>query len=127
MNSLNKTARMAGLFYLLYIITTILTDVLGRSKLIVYGEAAMTARNIMAAEWPFRLMFVGELVSAVLFFLAASGLYMLLKPVHPGIALSFVLLNAAGTSVYAVNVLNQLAALLQRPQAREDACRRTAC
>ena len=37
---------------------------------------------------------------------------MLLKPVNAGIALSFVLLNAAGTGVYALNLLNQLAALL---------------
>ncbi len=112
MNSINKTARVAGLFYLLYIITTILTDVLGRSKLIIYGDAAATAANIMAAEWPFRLTFVGDLVSALLFFLAAWGLYVLLRPVNPRIALSFVLLNAAGTAVYAINLLNQLAALL---------------
>ncbi len=112
MNSINKTARVAGLFYLLYIITTILTDVLGRSKLIIYGDAAATAANIMAAEWPFRLTFVGDLGSAVLFFLAAWGLYVLLRPINPGIALSFVLLNAAGTAVYTINLLNQLAALL---------------
>ncbi len=112
MNSINKTARIAGLFYLLYMITTIGAQVFGRSRLIVFGDAASTARNIMAAEWPFRLSFVGDLVSAVLFFLAAWALYVLLKPVNPGIALSFVLLNAAGTAVYATNLLNQWAALL---------------
>lgn len=112
MNTINRTARMAGLFYLLYMITTIAADVLGRSKFIVLGDAAATAQNIMAAEWPFRLSFVGDLVSAVLFFLAAWALYVLLRPVNPGTALSFVLLNAAGTAVYAVNLLNQLAAVL---------------
>lgn len=112
MNPVNRTARMAGLLYLLYIITTIGADVFGRSKLIVFGDAAATAKNIMAAEWLFRLSFVGDLVSAVLFYLAAWALYMLLKPVNPGTALSFLLLNAAGTAVYAINLLNQLAALL---------------
>ncbi len=112
MNSINRTARMAGLFYLLYMITTIFADVLGRSKFIVYGDAARTATNIMAAQLPFRLGFVGDLVSTALFFLAACALYVLLKPVNPGIALSFVLLNLGGVAVYAINLLNQLAALL---------------
>ncbi len=30
MNSLNKTAKMAGVWYLLYIVTTIIADVFGR-------------------------------------------------------------------------------------------------
>jgi uncharacterized protein DUF4386 len=112
MNSINKTARMAGLLYLLYMITTIVADVFGRSRLIVLGDAAATAANITTSAGPFRLGFVGDLVSVVLFLLAAWALYVLLRPVDPGIALSFVLLNAAGTAVYALNLLNQLAALL---------------
>ncbi len=112
MNSINKTARAAGLLYLLYIIATILTDVLGRSKLIVFGDAAATAANITGSARLFRLSFVGDLVSAVLFLLAAWALCALLRPVNPGIALSFVLLNVAGTAAYAINLLNQLAALL---------------
>ena len=112
MNSINKTARMAGLLYLLYIITTIVADVFGRSRLIVLGDAAATAANIMAAPTPFRLGLIGDLVSVVLFLLAAWALYVLLKPVDAGLALSFVLLNAAGSAVYAINLLNQLAALL---------------
>ena len=112
MNSLNKTARMAGLLYLLYIVTTILADVLGRSKLIVFGDAEATASNIVASAGAFRLSFVGDLVSIVLFLLAAWALYVLLKPVQPGIGMSFLLLNAAGVAVYALNLLNQLAALL---------------
>ncbi len=112
MNSVNKTARMAGLLYLLYIVVTILADVLGRSKVIVFGDAAATAANITASAGPFRLSFVGDLVSAVLFILAAWALYVLLKPVNAGIALSFVLLNLGGVAVYSINLLNQLAALL---------------
>ncbi len=47
---MNKTARIAGLFYLLYMITTIGADVFGRSKLIVFGDAAATAANITGTE-----------------------------------------------------------------------------
>lgn len=112
MNTINKTARMAGLFYLIYLITTIFADVSGRSKLIVYGDAATTASNIMAAEWIFRLSFVSDLVSAMFFLLAAWALYALLKPVNQNMASLFLVLNLGGVAVYSLNLLNQYAALL---------------
>jgi len=43
-------ARMAGFLYLIYIVIHVASDVLGRSKLIVYGNAATTAQNILASE-----------------------------------------------------------------------------
>src|SRR5512136_1321554 len=112
MNSLNKTARMAGFLYLIYIVITIPADVLGRSPLIVYGDAATTARNIMASEWQFRIGITGDLVSAVFFLLAAWALYALLKSVNKDLALLFLILNLSGVAVYSINLLNQFAAVL---------------
>jgi uncharacterized protein DUF4386 len=112
MNGNKKTARMAGLLYLIYIVTTIAADVLGRSKLIVFGDAAATARNIMASEWQFRVGITGDLVSAIFFLLAAWALYVLLKPVNGSFALLFLLLNLGGVAVYSINLLNQFAAVL---------------
>ena len=112
MNSIQKTARTAGFLYLMYIVTTIAADVLGRSKLIVFGDAAATARNIMSSEWQFRAGITGDLVSAVFFLLAAWALYVLLKPVNKDLALTFLLLNLAGVAVYSINLLNQFAAVL---------------
>ena len=112
MSSLNKTARMAGFLYLMYIIITIPADVLARSPLIVFGDAATTARNIMASEWQFRIGIVGDLVSAVFFLLAAWALYALLKSVNKDFALLFLLLNLGGVAVYSINLLNQFAAVL---------------
>lgn len=112
MNSINKTARMAGFLYFMYIVTTIVADVFLRSKLIVFGDAAATARNIAASEGQFRIGITGDLVSAVLFLLAAWALYGLLKPVHKDLALLFVLLNLGGVAVYSINLLNQFAAVL---------------
>ena len=112
MNTNNKTARMAGLLYLIYIVITIVADVFGRSPLIVYGDAAATARNIMAAEWQFRIGITGDLVSAVFFLLAAWALYVLLKSVNKNLALLFLLLNLGGVAVYSINLLNQFAAVL---------------
>jgi Domain of unknown function (DUF4386) len=112
MNSINRTARLAGLLYLMYMVITIPADALGRSPLIVFGDAATTARNIMASEWQFRIGIVGDLVSAVFFLLAAWALYVLLKPVNKDMALLFLLLNLGGVAVYSINLLNQFAAVL---------------
>jgi hypothetical protein len=92
-NSLNKIARTAGSLYLIYIVVSILADVFGTSPLIVWGDAAATAGNIMAHEWQFRVGFVGDLVAGVLFLLTAWALYALLKPVNEKLALLFLLLN----------------------------------
>ena len=112
MTSINRTARTAGLLYLIYMVTTIFADVVGRSKLIVLGDAAATASNIVASEWLFRLGFASDLISAVFFLLAAWALYALLKPVHNALALMFLVLNLGGVAVYSINLLNQFAALL---------------
>ena len=99
MNSVNKSARMAGLLYLIYMVFHIFADVIGRSRLIVLGDAATTARNIAAAAWQFRIGIMGDLVAALLFLLAAWALYALLKPVNENIALLFLLLNLTGVAI----------------------------
>ena len=91
---------MAGLLYLIYIVVSIFANVLGRSNLIIVGDAATTARNIIASAWQFRIGFVLDLVSAVLFLLTAWALYVLLKPVNKNIALLFLLLNLGGVAVH---------------------------
>ena len=105
MNTNKKTARMAGFLYLLYIVVSIFADVLGRSKLIVLGDAATTARNIIESAWQFRIGFVVDLVAALLFLLTAWALYVLLKQVNENLALLFLLLNLVGVAVWCVSDL----------------------
>jgi hypothetical protein len=112
MNSINKTARMAGFLYLSYFVVEILADAFGRSPLIVMGDAAATASNIVAHEWQFRIGFVGDLLAGVLFFLTAWALYTLLKPVNKNLALLFLLLNLGGVAVRFAIDINYVAALL---------------
>lgn len=112
MSSINKTARMAGFLYLIYMVVEILADVLGRSPLIVLGDAAATASNIVAHESQFRIGFVGDLLAGLLFLMAAWALYALLKPVNRDLALLFLLLNLGGVAVRYANDLNLVAALL---------------
>ena len=103
---------MAGFLYFIYLVVSIFADVIGRSKLIVLGDAATTAKNIMASAWQFRIGFMGDLLSAVLFLLTAWALYVLLKPVNKNIALLFLLLNLGGVAVWCFSDLFLIASQL---------------
>jgi hypothetical protein len=98
MNTNKKTARIAGLIYFLYFVTHIISDVC-RDGLIVAGDAAATASNILAREGLFTITAVGDLVGAALFVLSAWALYVLLKPVNKNLALLFLLLNLGGVAI----------------------------
>jgi hypothetical protein len=110
MNPQQKNARMAGCLYLFYIALSIFVDMIGRSKLIVFGDAGATAGNILAHAWQFRIGFVGDLLSAVFFLFTAWALYLVLKPVNKNLALLFLLLNLGGVAVQCLNLLNLFAA-----------------
>jgi hypothetical protein len=112
MNSINKTARMAGFLYLIYIVIHVFANVIGRSNIIVFGDAVATAQKMMASEWQFRIGFVSDLISAVLFLLTAWALYVLLKPVHQNLALLFLLLNLGGVAVECMSDLFLVASSL---------------
>jgi hypothetical protein len=103
---------MAGFLYFIYIVIHISANVIGRSKLIVFGDAAATAQKIMASEWQFRIGFMSDLLSAVLFLLTAWALYVLLKPVNKNLALLFLLLNLGGVAIQCFSDLNLYASLL---------------
>jgi len=104
------TARIAGGLYLAYIAVTALATYL-RSTVLT-GSAASTTSDLMANPDALRLAFVADVVSALLFFLAAWVLYSLLRQVNQNFALLFLLLNLAGVVVQASNTLNLWAALL---------------
>lgn len=105
MNANSKIARTAGLLYLIYIVVHISADVIGRSRIIVYGDAMTTAKNILASASQFQIGFVLDLFAAVLFLLTAWALYKLLKPVNENMALLFLLLNADGVALQAASNL----------------------
>jgi hypothetical protein len=109
-SSKNRIARLAGLFYLIFILTFVLASYV-RSRFIVSGDAAATALNITTNGLLVRVGFVTELISALFFVLAAWALYVLLKPVNKDLALLFLLLNLGGVVVECINLLNLFAAL----------------
>src|ERR1019366_558895 len=75
------TARMAGLSYLLYCVIAGLA-MSARRGLIVSGDAAATATNIIAHQSLYELGFACDIVSIVCYVAAVALLYELLKPVN---------------------------------------------
>jgi Domain of unknown function (DUF4386) len=103
-------ARVAGLFYLIYIVTFASSTSI-QNKSVIWRNAG-TTDNVVASERLFRVGFTSELIAAMFFLLAAWALYVLLKPVNKNFALLFLLLNLAGVAVECGNTLIHFAALL---------------
>src|SRR5665647_1869572 len=106
----DKVARIAGGFYLAFILASVLASTLGHIGL---GTAQQVYQAIATNAWLFRLGLVSALTSAFLFLLAAWGLYVLLRPVNQHLALLFLLLNAVGVAAQCSSMFPLISALLQ--------------
>jgi len=82
------------------------------NKLIVHGNAAATANNILASETLFRLGIAGALIGQAGFILVALALYDLLKGVNQRHASLMVLLIVVSVPIAFLNELNSIAALV---------------
>lgn len=111
MNTNKKIARIAGGLYLIFIILMAIANAVGRAGIIVEGDAAATAANIVAKSMQFRIGIVGDLLSALFFLLTAWALYALLKQVNKNVALLFLLLNLCGVGMQCFSMILLYAAL----------------
>ena len=80
--SLKKTARLAGLLYLLVIMTGVYIIMYLPSIISVEGDAATVANNILSNEFLFRTGIIGDFISNIFFMLLVFALYRLLKQVN---------------------------------------------
>jgi Domain of unknown function (DUF4386) len=111
MNSTKKTARIAGLLYLVNGVTGFFGIIYVPSRLIVSGNAAATANNILDSEGLFRFGVVSELICATEFVFLLWVLYRLLVAVNKTQASLMVILGLLQIPIMFVNVLNEIAAL----------------
>ncbi len=112
MDSTKKIARIAGLLYLIIIVCAGFSEGFVRSSLIVPGDAAATANNIMASERLFRLGFVTDLIAFLSDAVVAILFYVLLKPVSKTVALQAAALRLlAHPAIASLNLLNHFLAL----------------
>ena len=111
MNSINKTARIAGILYLSLVPLGFL-GMYFSSRLIVPGDAAITASNIMTSEPLFRLGILSALLVQVVNIFVVLALYKILKPVNKYMASLMVIFILLGVPIAMLNELNQFIVLL---------------
>lgn len=111
-NSIQKFARIAGALYLLIAVVSIVAHFYVPSQLIVPGDAAATATNIMASTPLFRLGIASELVILLSEIVLLVILYVLLRPVSKTLSLVAAVSRLAMTTIHAINLLNSFIVLL---------------
>src|SRR6266498_3303353 len=80
--SLKKTARFAGLLYLIWIITGVYGIFYISPRIIVQGDAVTTAKNILSNEFLFRTGIINDIISNTLWVFLVLILYRLFKQVN---------------------------------------------
>ena len=107
MNSNKNTARIAGLLYLVVVMTGIFNLAYVPGKLIVWEDAATTFNNISSSETLFRLGILSAVICYVFFLFLPLTLYKLLGPVNKNHALAMVILAVVSVPISLVNLLNK--------------------
>jgi hypothetical protein len=101
-------ARIAGLFYLLtFLVGAAALSVSG--GLVVSGDAAATASNLLAHERAFQLGVAADLIVIACYITVTALFYQLYKPVSTGISLLAAFFSLVGCAVQAVSYLFYLA------------------
>lgn len=105
-----RVARIAGVFYLLTIITAMF-GIVG-DRLVVDGDAAATAANILAHERTIRVAFVGGLLAGACYIVVTALFYDLFRPVNKNLSLLAAFFSLVGVAVGAVSSLLRFAPLV---------------
>ena len=107
MKSIQRTARFAGVLYLVITVAAIVAHMYMPSQIIIPDDAAATVNNITESAALFRLGGVGsELVILLSELILAIVLYVLLKPVNKTLSLIAAVSRLIMTTVHGVNLIN---------------------
>lgn len=111
--SQSKAARIAGLLYLVAMATGLFAEfyVHFPSILIISGDAAKTASNIMAKEQLYRIGIANNLITFAIDVVLIWALYVLLKPVNRNLALLAVFFRLVETTIACVAIIHSYVAM----------------
>lgn len=112
MNTDRNVARFAGFLYLVVYVTGILGTLYLPSKIIIPGDLAATANNLIANELLYRLAVVNNFLGQIFSLFVVLVLYLLLKKVNANQAAFMVTLVLAGVPIMILNLVNQIAPLV---------------
>jgi hypothetical protein len=105
-------ARIAGVLYLIVIGGGIFAELFVRGRLVVHGDAAATAHNILAHPMLYRLGFAVELFYCVCNVPLTVIFYNLFKVVNRNVALMMVILDLLTNTIESISLLFHFAPLL---------------
>ncbi len=111
MNSDKKTAKIAGVLYLLNGIFSGFAFAYVIGKVYVAGNAAATAANVVAHSGLVRIGVAADLFQATIWVFLAMTLYLLLKHVNKSAASTMVVLVAVGAAIVCLNDVFQFESL----------------
>jgi len=112
MTSIKTIARIGGLLYLVNIVLGFFAIGYVPAEIIINNNAAATANNIILHEQLYRLGLVVHIIILLTNIPLAVIFYELFKIVNKRIALLVVFFTLTGTTIEAVNLLNQFAPLI---------------
>jgi hypothetical protein len=108
----SASARIAGLWFLLLAVCSFFTTLAVDGKIYVPGNAAVTAANMLANAWLFRLGIVSDLVGEVGFIFAGLAFYRLFASVDRHQARSLLALVVASVPIAFLVTLNKFAPII---------------
>ena len=112
MKNIQRTARFAGILYLVITVFAAIAHFYVPSTIIVAGDAAATAQNLMNNETLFRFGGIGsELIILLTEIILSIVLFVLLKPVNKSLALLAMVSRLAMTTIHGLNLLNYFFAM----------------
>lgn len=106
-----KTARLAGLFFLLMVVFGLFAEIFFREKLFFSKDMAATASNIISNAFIYRIGIVSDLLMSLSYLFTALILYKLLSSVNKSRAAAMVIFAIAGSVLLMFNILNEFAPL----------------
>ena len=116
-NSLKRTARLAGICYLLVALIAPFGIMYVPGQIIVWGDAAATATNILNRELLFRIGIADRMMVEVMMLLAVWYLYRLLKQVNEHQARLMVIFYIVAVPIgFLINAFNITALVLVKGQ-----------
>ena len=104
-------ARITGVVYLLYFLTAVFS-MLFLKGLVVYGDPASTANNILAHQSLYRLGIATGLIATACYVAVTALFYDLFKPVNKSLSLLAAFISLVGCAILAFASVFQLAPLV---------------
>jgi hypothetical protein len=107
----HTAAKIIGIIYPIQMATGIFGEMFARGQLIVRGDAARTAENIIESEQLFRLSIAADLITYILVMVLTWAFYVLLRPVNRHLALLGAFFRLSELAVLCIATVNSLVVL----------------